>query len=214
MIRRRPLHGMNAPLKEQPSVSPAVPLLLLGLAVWGTFAMMAHSNKPGPPGAPPARWPAPSQVPRQPHCPTLLMFVQPNCPCSMASVGELSLLMTHCRGRVNARVLFLKPASQSANLVLTGLWQAAAAIPGLALDLDRNGREARLFGAQTSGEVVLYDDQGRLRFEGGLTLSRGHPGFNPGRGALEALLHDKPPPVTQTPVFGCRLFDSDASAKN
>jgi hypothetical protein len=201
-------------MKEQRSVSPAIPLLLLGLAMWGTFAMMAPSNQPGPPGAPPARWPAASQVPRQAHCPTLIMFVQPNCPCSKASVGELSVLMTHCRGRVSARVLFLSPNSQSTNLVLTDLWRAAAAVPGLALGLDRNGREARLFGAQTSGQVVLYDAGGRLRFEGGLTLARGHPGVSPGRDAVEALLHDKRAPVTQTPVFGCRLFDTGAMARS
>jgi len=205
---------MKAPLKEQRSVSPAIPLLWLGLAVWGSFAMMSYSNKPGPAGVPPARWPVASQVPRPPHCPTLIMFVQPNCPCSKASVGELSVLMAHCGGRVNARVLFLKPNSHSTNSVLTGLWRQAAAIPGVTVGLDRAGHEARLFGAQTSGEVVLYDAEGRLRFEGGVTLSRGHPGSNPGRGALEDLLHDKPAPVTQTPVFGCRLFDFEATARN
>jgi hypothetical protein len=208
------LHSMKAPLKEQRSLSPAIPLMWLGLAVWGSFAMMSYSSKPGPVGAPPARWPAASRVPQQFHRPTLIMFVQPNCPCSKASVGELSLLMTHCQGCVNARVLFLKPNRWSTNLVLTGLWRQASAIPGVALGLDRDGREARLFGAQTSGEVVLYDAEGRLRFQGGMTLSRGHPGFNPGRGALEDLLHDKPAPVTQTPVFGCRLFDSDITANN
>jgi hypothetical protein len=203
----------KVPLQQQRSLNPAIPLVWLGLAVWGTVAMMSVANQPGPAAAPPAKWPADSALPRPSKRPSLIMFVQPNCNCSKASVEELSLLMERCQGRVNARVLFFKPALQPADWVQSALWQEASAIPGVGLALDQDGREARRFGAETSGEVVLYGADGRLRFQGGITLSRGHLGDNPGRAALQALICHEPSRVTQTPVYGCPLFGHNLTAK-
>jgi hypothetical protein len=203
---------MKAPLQQQRSLNPALPLLGLGLAVWGTLAMMSDSNRPGPADAAPAKWPAGSTLLHPSNTPSLIMFVQPKCAWSKASIGELSSLMTHCQRRVNVYVLFLRPAGQPTNWVQTDLWRQAAAIPGVSVAPDEDGREARLFRAETSGEVVLYGADGRLRFQGGITLSRGHLGDNPGRTALQALIHHQPSQVTQTPVFGCPLFRNDLTA--
>jgi hypothetical protein len=133
--------------------------------------------------------------------------MHPHCPCSRASIGELALLMAHCQGRVDAQVLFLQPAEMSSDWVLTDLWREAARIPGVTVSRDEAGREARLFGAETSGDTALYDGQGRLMFHGGITIARGHSGDNPGRDALEALLLGTPTQQTNTPVFGCSLFE-------
>jgi hypothetical protein len=206
-------YRMKAPLPKERSLHPAIPLLWLGLAVWGTLAMMSASNRPGPVGVPPAKWPMESSLPRPVKKPALVLFLHPNCGCSQASVGELSSLMNVCRGRVNAYVLFLKPVGLSTNWVQSDLGREVAAIPGLSASSDYNGREARLFGAETSGEVVLYGADGRLRFQGGVTLARGHVGDNPGRAALQALICHEPSLVTQTPVFGCPLFPGNLTAK-
>jgi hypothetical protein len=72
---------------------------------------------------------------------------------------------------------------------------------------DDAGREARLFGAETSGDTRLYSATGELMFHGGITIARGHSGDNPGRDALEALLFGKPAGATKTRVFGCSLFE-------
>jgi hypothetical protein len=66
----------------------------------------------------------------------------------------------------------------------------------------------------TSGQVLLYDASGRLRFRGGIRPSRGHEGDNTGRRALEALLlGDGAAPPLSTAVFGCPLFHPrDATA--
>jgi hypothetical protein len=204
---------MKRPLQTERSLTPAIPLLWLGLAVWGTLAMMSASNLPSQAGAPPARWPAESSLPRPSGKPTLIMFVQPNCGCSAASVGELSLLMNSCQENVNAHVIFLKPTGQPTNWLQSDLWRQAAAVPGTSAAYDAEGREARLFGVETSGEVVLYGADGRLRFRGGVTLSRGHLGDNPGLAALEALISHAPSQVTQTPVFGCPLFAGKLTAQ-
>jgi hypothetical protein len=47
------------------------------------------------------------------------------------------------------------------------------------------GREAALCKATTSGETVVYDAAGKLRFHGGITGARGHIGDNAGCSAIE-----------------------------
>jgi hypothetical protein len=205
---------MKAPLQKQRKLNPAIPLLWLAVAMWGSLALVADSNRPGPAGSPPAQWPPASKLPSPSEKPTLIMFVHPNCACSKASLGELSLLMTRCQGRVDTHVLFLWPAGQPANQVPSDLWRQASAIPGVRVALDENGREARLFRTETSGAVVLYGAEGRLQFQGGMTLSRGHLGDNPGCAALQSLIYRQPSRVTQTPVFGCRLSRGNLTAKN
>jgi hypothetical protein len=72
---------------------------------------------------------------------------------------------------------------------------------------DTDGREAALFGAKTSGQVLVYDGTGRLRFSGGITGGRSHSGDNPGRARVEALLLSGTLDRPISPVFGCALFD-------
>jgi hypothetical protein len=203
---------MKAPLPKQRSLNPAILLLWLGLAAWGALAMMSYSARPGPTEAAPGKWPAASRLPCPSKTPVLIMFVHPNDPWSKASIGELSSLMTHCQSRVDAYVLFLKAAGQPAKAVQSVLWRQAAAIAGVRTLADENGREARFFRAQTSGEVVFYGANGRLGFQGGITLSGGRVGDNPGRRALQALINRQTPEVTQTPVFGNPLFGGNLTA--
>src|ERR1700722_1194609 len=146
----------------------------LGIVLAGTFLMVAYANPPGEAGTPPASWPDSSRLPRNPHRATLVLFIHPHCPCSRASIGELALLMAHSQGRVNAHVLFLQPAGMTQEWTETDTWRAAVLIPGVTAHRDRAGQEARLFGAETSGNTMLYDVQGRLMFNGGITIARGH----------------------------------------
>jgi hypothetical protein len=46
-------------------------------------------------------------------------------------------------------------------------------------------------------------------FQGGITISRGHSGDNPGRSAINALLHHELSNQIKTPVFGCSLFEAE-----
>lgn len=204
---------MKAPQRER-SLNPAIPLLWLGLAVWGTLAMMSEANKPGQAGAPPAKWPSQSSIANASKRPALIMFVNPHCSCSTASIGELSLLLDECKGRVNAHVFFFEPSGGATNASQSDLWRQAEAIPGLALAFDSEGREAKLFGAETSGQVVFYNADGRLRFQGGITASRGCLGTNAGWDSLEGLICRKSSLLTQTPVFGCPLFAGNLAARS
>src|SRR5439155_986024 len=78
---------------------------------------------------------------------------------------------------------------------------------------DEAGREAQLFHAETSGDTVLYDAKGNLLFHGGMTISRGHSGDNPGRSLLQTLVLDQSAqqtqnPVLHTPVISCSHLDT------
>lgn len=114
--------------------------------------------------------------------------------------------MAQTQGRVEAHVLFLKPAGSSTNWEKTDLWQSAASIPNVNVVVDDEGVESHRFNSLTSGQTALYDVHGDLLFSGGITASRGHSGDNAGRNAIVTLLNDGQGERTQTSVFGCPLY--------
>ena len=180
------------------------------LVVVTAMALLAnYSNSPGNAAVAPAHWPVGSQISPNASRPTLVMFAHPRCPCTRATLGELELLMTRCQGRVSAHVFFFKPSGTADDWAATDLWRTASAIPGVTVHCDDAGNEAARFHAQTSGNTLLYDRRGRLMFEGGITISRGHSGDNPGRSALAGLLNEEISNEVKTPVFGCSLFGAE-----
>lgn len=185
-------------------------LLVVGI---GLSVVLSYENTPGLAAKPAALWPADSRIQRTPGRATLVMLVHPHCPCSRASIGELALLMAQSQGRLATYVLFLKPAGFSDDWEKTDLWQSAAGIPGVKPIVDHDGVEARRFHATTSGQTVLYDAEGRLLFSGGITIARGHAGENSGRSAIVSLVNAKVAEQTETPVFGCPLFDDNSDCR-
>lgn len=195
-------------------------ILFASLGLWllavgsGLQIIASYENTAGAGGRPPAEWPAASRIRRVPGMPTLVMMVHPHCPCSRASIGELALLMVKVQGRVNANVMFVKPKGFAEDWEKTDLWSRTAMIPGINVSVDDEGVETRRFGSQTSGQVLLYDADGRLLFGGGITAARGHSGDNTGRSAIVALVSSEGEAIQQTPVFGCPLFNKDANEKS
>lgn len=152
-------------------------------------------------------WPQRASLVRDEHRYQLLMFAHPQCPCTQASIGELELIMAKAAGKVNANVVFVQLAHFDEEWVKSNLYKRAENIPGVEVIIDPQAREAKLFGATTSGQVFLYDPQGNLVFAGGITAARGHAGDNAGRSAIEAMLNGKPTKVSRTPFFGCLLYN-------
>jgi hypothetical protein len=191
--------------------------MLTSFVVWaavvgaGTAELICYSNSPGVGGAAPIAWPKDSQIPFDTQRPTVAMFVHPQCPCSRASLGELETFLTRFPGQLNVHVIFLKPAGTLANWERTGLWRKASSIPGVKVSTDNAGAEASRFHAETSGQTLFYDRNGVLQFQGGITLGRGHAGDNPGRSALQEIMRAGHASLTQTPVFGCSLFEAQCS---
>lgn len=223
MESQRPSDGAGPPQFDESGVSldvpkpvkPAAPgyqgLIVVCLTVWflavvaGLSYGFRYEITPAEAGVIARRWPADSARELSPERPTLLMFVHPRCPCSRASLNELASLMTHCRGRVDACVLFNMPRSSPADWARSDLWDIAAGIPGVEPRLDLDGAERRRFGTRISGEVLLFWPDGELAFHGGITGGRGHEGDNEGRTALEWLLGHRRTVSTTVPVFGCEL---------
>jgi hypothetical protein len=135
----------------------------------------------------------------------LYMFLHPRCPCSVASVNELARIMSRCGGQLDATVYFVRPESQPADWERGKLWNLASSIPGVKVEADVGGSVAGLFRANTSGEVVVYDRSGKLRFHGGITGARGHAGDNLGESAVIAIALGEKSYVERSPVFGCQF---------
>jgi hypothetical protein len=185
---------------------------ILLLFVWlaavstGAVVLLNFENAPGRSGQTPQQWPADSPITLDPARSTLLLFVHPRCPCTRASIGELNRLLTHCEGRVAAHVVYLKPASVPDDWTQTDSLRNAAMIPNVSVFADLNGALASRFGAETSGYAVLFDNQGRQLFKGGITAARGHSGDNAGANAIVSLVAGQKTDFGQTPVFGCSLM--------
>jgi len=183
------------------------------LLVWGStvaigmVGLVRYQMTPGAAGPEaPHRWPAGLRdiVPAREQF-TLVMTLHPQCPCSRASLSELSQLMTRTGEKMSAHILFVKPHGAPADWCDGDLWKKAKEIPGVSVSIDNDGQDAAILGATTSGQVFVYDASGTLRFNGGITDGRGHEGDNPGLSSLLGLVRDGQTAVSTTPVYGCSL---------
>lgn len=208
-------------------------LLAIGLAIWLTVVIVGigilrdYSLTPGSAGTPHASWPSESLISRPSGYFTLVMAIHPHCPCSRASIGELAILIAHSGGRLAAFVVFVQPPGFDENWTRSDLWSSAGLIPNVTRIIDL-GVEAKLFGAATSGQTMVYDPRGRLLFSGGITAARGHFGDNAGitaitrlidtaeSGGLARVAYRNKPVVdaSTTTVYGCPLFARSANRKS
>lgn len=198
-------------LKKSKFILIASTLAWLCAVSSGLWILSDYANRPGIAATPPARWPAESRIPRVLNSATLIMMAHPRCPCTRASIGELALLMSQTQGHVTAYVLLLNPPGMPNDWEKTDLWNSAASIPGVNVLTDNDGIEAQRFHAATSGQTLLYDKDGLLLFNGGITVARGHSGENAGRSAIVSLLPGGGTGQAETAVFGCPLFDRSAN---
>jgi len=138
---------------------------------------------------------------------TLLMFAHPRCPCTRASLEELKTVLARFPAKVSAQILFLSPSRKPGAWTLTDSWREATKIPGLTIRYDTDGYLAGLFGAENSGEVLLYAPHGKLLFRGGITRGRGETGMNSSEAALVSAIEGaiSPDALVPTPVYGCTL---------
>jgi len=182
----------------------------------GFRVLLNYQSTSGASGSPPRQLPVGAAFALDGNRDTLIMFVHPKCPCTRASVEELNRLLARCRGEVAAHVFFVKPSGFGEEWTHSDLWRTASAIPDVVIQEDPDGAQAHLFGAETSGDVVVFNPRGQLLFNGGITSGRGHAGDNAGESAVASILAGKKTPTRETPVYGCSLFGqcTAASAPN
>ncbi len=206
MVRKNSLHK-----RELFFVLGAAALWII-VTLCGSYFLLMYDNTPGKQPAAPRTWPTQSNLHRDPKYFTLVMLVHPKCSCSSASLGELARLLAQEPGTIQAEVLFVVPENAQEQLNMSDTWETAQHIPGVHPVKDLDGRIAERFNAETSGDTLLYDRQGTLLFQGGITAARGHWGDNTGAQAIRANVEGEEAAVRTTAVFGCSLFGKKKDA--
>jgi hypothetical protein len=180
------------------------------LAVLAGMGLLQHyAASPGHDGAPVVCWPSVTCLTLAPDRPTLILFVDANCPCSRASLSELKRVSARAAAPVATIVVISGGTSRAA--------EDAAAGPGVRVVVDDRGLETARFGVATSGHSLLFDAFGRILFSGGITHARGHEGDSLGSAAILARIAGTDRSRCDTPVFGCPITsgvgDHDERAK-
>jgi len=182
----------------------------VGLGMFWQYKTTGHQ-----PDGSAVRWPEQTNLLLASDRPTLVMFAHPLCPCTMASLHELTRLLSH--GTVTnctvspstapPRITFViyQPASAGHEWQTSAFIEAARALPGAEIIWDDRGTIAKKFAATTSGQVQLYHPSGQCLFNGGITRARGHEGENAASIALHSVLQGEESALIQSPVYGCEL---------
>lgn len=184
--------------------------MVIKFSIWlmtvacGLIALVLYAGQTGSQGEFKSEWPAQSSLTHSGR-PEFLMFLHPECPCSKASLGELEALMPKLKLKVLVKILFSQIESSGHLASESELWQMAELIPGVELVVDEEEKEFKLFGAETSGQAYLYDENGTLVFSGGITPARGHRGDSTGKMAVQSWLKGRLPASVHTSPFGCKL---------
>ena len=165
-------------------------MLWLGGVAGGFAAWSRAENAPGTVGSASTAEPAMNEW-------RLVAFAHPRCPCFRDTLAQLTAIH-EVEPALKLRIVFVRPEDAEPGWERGESWDAAAKLPGFEVACDENGVETKRHGAETSGQVVLIQPDGRIVFRGGLTRSGGrlavHDWIARGSGR------------TETPVFGCPLF--------
>jgi len=190
-------------------------IILWGTAVaFGFSLLLVHESTPGMANPLPAHWPTDIAVQRCPDRPLLLVFIHPQCPCTMATLSELERLLAEIEMPVQMTLILNCPVDQEIAWKKTAIWRRCESISKGSILVDFEGTMATKLRISTSGHCALYSAAGKLLFQGGITASRGHEGESTGRVAIREHLSftgrdiEKMQRITQTPVFGCELIRS------
>jgi hypothetical protein len=151
-------------------------------------------------------WPSGTVLELAADMPTALIFAHPKCPCTQASIQEFQRIEARHPGAFETVVLFAVPDSASDDWKSTRLVSQARNLRSARIVLDSGGREAARFKASVSGQVLLFANDGRLLYSGGVTPARGHEGDNAGQAAFEHAVTHPDDPAVSFPVFGCGLI--------
>lgn len=150
-------------------------------------------------------WPEQSELQLASAKPTLVLFAHPLCPCTMASLVELTRVLQESAVQPSVTIALYQPAQAGAEWQTSPLVDAVREIPGAEVVWDREGNLAKLFAATTSGQVQLYDPQGKCLFNGGVTRLRGHKGESAASRLLHTALQGNQPAMIRSPIYGCDL---------
>lgn len=205
------------PMNDRPRTWLMSPIVC---SVWGVFvvsitlATWGYDVAPGSEATVPAKWPSGAGITRvgAETGSRLLCFLHPRCGCSAVTVNCLKQLLAESNLSTAPQVVFVGyvPASHP-EWAEEAILRSCRQIPGATVLLDPDGADARRFGITTSGHVLVYSNEGRLLFDGGLTATRGHAGPSAGQDALLECLRTLEAADKRYPIFGCSLQARNSS---
>jgi hypothetical protein len=131
--------------------------------------------------------------------PRLVVCLHSQCPCSLATVENLSKLDRESRRKLAIAFVLTGPNVRSAPIL-----KKVSQFSDADIRFAAEGEILARYGARTSGQALLYDSSGRLVFQGGLTDSRGTPGDSAGVRAITDTLAGRKC-IASAPVYGCSL---------
>jgi hypothetical protein len=180
-----------------------VVLWLLVIVGWSAF-LTQHAFRPSTGTAFSQDWPKQSHLVPSPDNYTVVLFAHPECPCASATLAEMERLRALAGDAFRLIVVFEDdPAfdlSASRNFRQVSGWN------NVVLIRDTARRETELFGAKTSGQMLIFNKDRRLLFKGGITESRGHEGDNDYLQQAVLICRSQSSKVAITPVYGCSLY--------
>jgi hypothetical protein len=182
----------------------AIVACLIGIGS-GLTLLMSHETIAG------AQAPAPTVAPHIANIrfdgkPVVIMFAHPKCQCTEASLTELQNIYMAVGSKAEYYVFFVRPSDEPVGWEHTRIWNEAASLPYVTVQVDPDCALAKQLGAETSGHTICYDALGHLTYTGGITLGRAHTGRNPGEDSVIEALLGQPRTITHSAVFGCALY--------
>lgn len=181
---------------------------LVGVAV-AMLAVWSYKTTDNGSARAPQHWPKESKLALDRTRPNLVMFSHPHCPCTKASMSELSRLADRLGDQVAIQIVLVRPADADSGFEEGELRERASRVPRATLVVDEAARESERFHAKTSGSVVLYGREGNLMFSGGITSARGHEGRAPSYDRILSLVAGEANVISSAPTFGCALQSTD-----
>ena len=92
----------------------------LGAATAGLSALYRYEARPGLAAASPVQWPVPSHIVLDSRKHTLVMFVHPQCSCSVASISQLDHIVARVGDRLAVYVMAVIPEGSTELMVHPG----------------------------------------------------------------------------------------------
>ena len=187
----------------------ALAVLWVAGVLAGARYLLRYEKTPGREASAPVRWPKGVAETGEAGLPTLVVALHPRCSCSRASLSELERAAQGFRMPFNALLLIYQPVSGGSDWQNNALYRDAQRNLHAQVVPDTGGALASKFGAETSGEVILYSRQERsgqrtLLYAGGVTGARGMDGANAGADELVQAFEEQRKQAGR-PVYGCGL---------
>lgn len=187
-------------------------IVLLGLWLSGCAicigVLMVYSNTPGQQGEVAQILAPDSEIQLDTQRPTLVMYAHPHCPCTEASVEELTRLQARLKGKFLTCVVFYVPEDgiNEESWREDGMWDDVQRLTDTVVLADPGGKLAKQAGAEISGTVGLYAPDRRLLYFGGITPARGHAGDNVGTFAIQDYFNELAFDGRGA-AYGCQIAD-------